>query len=105
MKLFPERRLGFTSGTILTTVLVPHLQELGFPTLRRHIHSIGVVSFCFPPSLFLLDHDGVLEDHIFIFISIVRCLILTRKGNAVHNDRVDEAEDWMMSVLKMTKQI
>lgn len=30
---------------------------------------------------------------------------LIRKGNAVHNDHVDEAEDWTKSVLKMTNQI
>lgn len=30
---------------------------------------------------------------------------LTRKGDTVHNDHIDEVEDWMKSVLRMTNQI
>lgn len=94
----PSRKAaGFTSGTILITVLVPHLQELGFPPCADIFTAFALFPFASPRPFFFWVHDGVLEDRNFIFISIVRCPILTKKGNAVHNDCVDEAEDWMMS--------
>lgn len=72
-------------------------------TLRHDIYSIGVVSLLLSFSFRLLMAFWKTTSSPYQHCAVP--FTLTRKGNTVHNDHVDEVEDWTKSVPRMTNQI